>query len=147
MKFFEKQAEVQRETTPNKKETVSGVVVVSTEGKISHNGIKLLVEGVVNLRLSPRSVGLFETLQGALRPMELMSYNIEVASGDRLPKGKTELPFEFELKPKKSMKLYETYHGIYIDVHYNITVEMIRGFPNKNIKKSIEFICKAKGGL
>jgi len=43
------------------------------------------------------------------------------------------------------MKLQETYHGVYIDAQYIITAEMLRGFPNKNIKKSIEFICKSKG--
>ncbi|ETO25717.1 hypothetical protein RFI_11421 [Reticulomyxa filosa] len=126
-------------------DTVSGVVVVSSDSRASHNGIKLSVEGVVNLRLSPRSVGLFEAFYSSLKPMEVMSYNIEVAPSGKLPKGDTELPFEFELKPKKNMKLHETYHGVYIDVQYVITVEMVRGFPNKNIKKSIEFICKSKG--
>jgi len=78
-------------------DVVSGVVVVSSDSRASHNGIKLVVEGVVNLRLSPRSVGLFEAFYSSLKPMEVMNYSIEVCSSGRLPKGETEIPFEFEL--------------------------------------------------
>eukprot|EP00483_Globobulimina_turgida_P003902 UN03910 len=56
----------------------------------------------------------------------------------------TELPFEFDLKPRKNNRIFETYHGVYINVQYIITVEMFRSMLSKNIKKSMEFIVKTK---
>ena len=32
------------------------------------------------------------------------------------PNGKTELPFEVPLKPKGSKPLYETYHGVFVNI-------------------------------
>lgn len=32
------------------------------------------------------------------------------------PNGKTELPFEIPLKPKGSKPLYETYHGVFVNI-------------------------------
>merc|ERR1712218_269028 len=125
-------------------DTVSGVVIVRSDSKISHQGIKLQVEGAVNLQLSARSVGLFEAFYSSIKPMELVNYGITICSPGKIPKGETELPFEFDLKPRKNMKLYETYHGVYINVQYIISVEMFRSMLSKNTKKSMEFIVKTK---
>jgi len=125
-------------------ETVSGVVVVHSPGSASHQGIKLSVEGTVNLQLSARSVGLFEAFYSSIKPMNLLNYEIEIASPGKIPRGETELPFEFKLQPRKNMKLYETYHGVYINCHYIINVEMFRSMLAKNIKRSMEFIVKNK---
>lgn len=125
-------------------DTVSGVVIVRSDSKISHQGISLNVEGAVNLQLSARSVGLFEAFYSSIKPMELINYAITICSAGKIPKGETELPFEFDLKPRKTMKLYETYHGVYINIQYIITVEMMRSMLSKNIKKSMEFIVKNK---
>eukprot|EP01084_Bolivina_argentea_P316300 548234_1 len=124
---------------------VSGVVIVrSNNNKISHNGIKLQVNGIVNLQLSARAVGLFEAFYNSIKPMELINYDFMICSPGKIPKGVTELPFEFYLKPKKNMRVYETYHGVYINVQYIITVEMLRSMLSKNIKKAMEFIVKVK---
>lgn len=32
------------------------------------------------------------------------------------PNGKTEIPFEIPLKPKGNRTLYETYHGVFVNV-------------------------------
>jgi len=125
-------------------DTVSGVVIVRSDSKISHQGIKLQVEGAVNLQLSARSVGLFEAFYSSIKPMELVNYGITICSPGKIPKGETELPFEFDLKPRKNMKCFETYHGVYINAQYIITVEMLRSMLSKNHKKSMEFIVKNK---
>eukprot|EP00485_Elphidium_margaritaceum_P021433 CAMPEP_0202721126 /NCGR_PEP_ID=MMETSP1385-20130828/146286_1 /ASSEMBLY_ACC=CAM_ASM_000861 /TAXON_ID=933848 /ORGANISM="Elphidium margaritaceum" /LENGTH=234 /DNA_ID=CAMNT_0049385199 /DNA_START=135 /DNA_END=836 /DNA_ORIENTATION=- len=79
--------------------------------------------------------------------MELLNYGITVCSAGKIPVGHTEFPFEFELRPRKNMKLFETYHGVYVNVQYVITAQMVRSMLSKNIEKSIEFIVKnAVGG-
>mmetsp|Transcript_73206 Transcript_73206/g.89846 ORF Transcript_73206/g.89846 Transcript_73206/m.89846 type:complete len:303 (-) Transcript_73206:60-968(-) len=125
-------------------DVVTGVVIVRSESRSSHSGIKLKVEGAVNLQLSARSVGLFEAFYSSIKPIELITYSINVSSSGKINKGETEYPFEFELKPKKNQKLFETYHGVYINVQYIITVEMLRSMLSKNINKSMEFIVKSK---
>eukprot|EP01083_Nonionella_stella_P193551 714747_1 len=125
-------------------DTVSGVVIVRSDSKISHQGIKLQAQAAVNLQLSARSVGLFEAFYSSIKPMELVNYGITICSPGKIPKGETELPFEFDLKPRKNMRLFETYHGVYINVQYIISIEMFRSMLSKNIQKSMEFIVKTK---
>ena len=125
-------------------ETVTGVVIVHSASKSSHAGIRLTVDGSVNLQLSARSVGLFEAFYSNIKPMELLNYSIQICSPGKVPKGETELPFEFVLKPKKNTKIYETYHGVYINTQYIIHVELLRSMLSKNVKKSMEFVVKSK---
>ena len=56
--------------------------------------------------------------------------------------GVHELPFEFPLE-QQAEKLFETYHGVFVNVQYVITVEVRRGMLAKNLKRSIEFILEA----
>jgi len=128
-------------------DVATGVVVLTSEAATSHGGIKLVVEGMVNLQLSARSVGVFEAFYSSIKPMQLLSWEIDISSGGKIKKGKTEYPFEFKLVPRKGMKLHETYHGVYINVQYTITVEMARSMLAKNLKKQIEFIVKANPKL
>lgn len=52
---------------------------MSTKGKMSHNGIKLILEGSVSLQLSAKSVGLFEAFYNSVKPIQLVFLPIEVA--------------------------------------------------------------------
>jgi hypothetical protein len=67
---------------------------------------------------------------------------IPITSGaGKLPQGITELPFEFKLQLDKDAKLFETYHGILVNVRYTLSVEVKKsGFLAKPLKKSIEII-------
>jgi len=125
-------------------ETVEGVVEINVTAPTSHSGIKLVVDGTVNLQLSPRSVGVFEAFYSSIKPVQLIGYEFEVAKPGKLRSGKTEFPFQFKLKPKKGCQLHETYHGVYINVQYLINVEIARSMLAKNLKKTIEFIVKCK---
>ncbi len=119
---------------------VSGAVVVTSKGSLSHNGIKLLIEGTVTLQLSARSIGLFEAFYSSLKPIQLVQMEIEVAPGGKLPNGVTELPFEFTLKPINGEDLFDTYHGVYVNVQYIMTAHMTRGMMSKDLSKQREFV-------
>jgi hypothetical protein len=54
--------------------------------------------------------------------------------------GTVEFPFEFKLRPFDGKQLYETYHGVYVNVQYNMTADMGRGMMSKALKKTLEFI-------
>jgi len=119
---------------------VRGAVVVESSGSMSHAGIKLSVEGTAALQLSARSIGLFEAFYSSLKPVQIMACDIEVSAGGKVPNGKTEFPFEFTLKPLKDQALFDTYHGVYVNVQYMITADMARGVLSKNLKKQKEFV-------
>ena len=51
-----------------------------------------------------------------LQPIQLINYNVEMVKPGKFPAGKTELPFEFPLKPKTNKSLYETYHGVFVNI-------------------------------
>lgn len=50
------------------------------------------------------------------QPIQLISNNIEVAKAGKVPAGKTEIPFEFPLNTKGNKVLYETYHGVFVNI-------------------------------
>lgn len=51
-----------------------------------------------------------------LQPIQLISSSIEVAKAGKVPPGKTEIPFEFPLNSKSNKVLYETYHGVFVNI-------------------------------
>ena len=51
-----------------------------------------------------------------MQPIQLLNYTLEVAKPGRLPAGKTEIPFELPVKAKGNKELYETYHGVFVNI-------------------------------
>jgi hypothetical protein len=119
---------------------VSGTIAVTSKGSLSHQGITLSMEGNVQLQLSAKSVGLFEAFYNSIKPVDLLSYNVEVAKPGKLPNGTTELPFEIKLEPFNGQQLFETYHGVFVNVQYVLKCEMKRGMLAKDSQTQLEFI-------
>ncbi len=119
---------------------VKGVVEVTSKGDLSHNGVTLTMEGVVTLQLSAKSVGVFEAFYNSLKPIQLINYSIDLVKPGKFPHGTTEVPFELPLKPKAGKKLYETYHGVFVNIMYSLKAEMKRSLLNKDLQKVSEFI-------
>ena len=51
-----------------------------------------------------------------LQPIPLLSVTLNAAKPGKIPAGKTEIPFEVPLKAKLNKTLYETYHGVFVNV-------------------------------
>lgn len=121
-------------------DTVKGSVSVTTKDAINHNGITLTMEGMVNLQLSAKSVGMFEAFYNSLKPIQLVSYSVEIAKAGKIPSGTTDISFEFPLKPKMGKKIYETYHGVFVNTMYTLKCDMKRSLLNRDLQKVSEFI-------
>lgn len=65
---------------------------------------------------------------------------MEIASPGKMPVGKTEIPFEAPLKPRPNRTLYETYHGVFINVQYFLKCDLKRSFLSKDVNKVAEFM-------
>jgi len=120
-------------------DVVSGAVVVASKGSMSHGGITLKVDGEVTMQISAKSVGIFEAFYQSIKPIQLVEYKIDVKKTGNLPDGVSELPFEFRLMHLPDQTLYESYHGVFVNVQYTIEVEVIRKW-SKNLLKKLEFI-------
>jgi len=125
-------------------ETVSGEVVIESKGSLSHQGIQLVMEGNTTLQLSAKSVGLFEAFYSSLKPIQMLFVPVDVAKPGKLPDGTTEIPFEFKLEPLAGQKLYETYHGVFVNIQYQLRATCVRGFMAKMMEKTVEFIVEVK---
>eukprot|EP01087_Luapelamoeba_hula_P003369 TRINITY_DN13172_c0_g1_i1.p1 TRINITY_DN13172_c0_g1~~TRINITY_DN13172_c0_g1_i1.p1 ORF type:complete len:299 (+),score=28.02 TRINITY_DN13172_c0_g1_i1:26-922(+) len=123
---------------------VAGIVVVSSKSAFTHGGITLTMEGVVTLQLSAKSTGMFEAFYNSLKPVLLVHVQAEVAPSGKLPDGVIEFPFEFKLEALAGQQLVETYHGVFVNVQYNLRCNCVRGMLAKNIEKIIEFIVEVK---
>ncbi|KAL5253921.1 hypothetical protein ACHWQZ_G013623 [Mnemiopsis leidyi] len=121
-------------------EVLKGSLLVETKSDISHTGLFLNLEGVVSMQLSSKSVGIFEAFYNSVKPIPLITVNLEVQKAGKFPAGVTTIPFEFPLKAKSTRPLYDSYHGVFISVQYTLHAELRRGILNKPLLKSLEFI-------
>jgi hypothetical protein len=119
---------------------VEGFVVVNTKGKLSHNGIKLVMEGNVSLQLSAKSVGLFEAFYNSVKPIQLLFYSIDLVKPGKFESGETEIPFEFKLEPLTGQTLYETFQGVFVNIRYLIRADMPRPLLAKSLQQEVQFI-------
>jgi hypothetical protein len=61
----------------------------------------------------------------------------------KVGRGVTEFPFEFPLQAVQD-RLYDTYHGVYINVQYSVNIEIQRGLlQGSALQMSSEFIVQA----
>ncbi|XP_065837242.1 vacuolar protein sorting-associated protein 26C-like [Oscarella lobularis] len=125
-------------------ELIRGVVAVTTKNELPHQGIALSLEGSVSLQLSAKSVGLFEAFYNSLKPIQLLEYSMDLAKAGKIPSGKTEIPFEFPLKAKQGKPLYETYHGVFVNIQYTIRCDMKRSLLSRDLNKQQEFLVEYK---
>ena len=58
--------------------------------------------------------------------------------------GDTEIPFEFKLESSTGQPLYETYHGVFVNIQYLLKADMPRPLLAKNLQKTLEFIVEVK---
>lgn len=125
-------------------EKITGVIFIQSTSDIKHDGITLAMEGTVNLQLSAKNVGIFEAFYNSVKPIQLVSCVLEVSTAGKIPAGKTEIPFEFPLVPKGNRTLYETYHGVFVNIQYLLRCEIKRNFLAKDLIKVAEFIVEYK---
>ncbi|XP_008273098.2 vacuolar protein sorting-associated protein 26C isoform X1 [Oryctolagus cuniculus] len=121
-------------------EMLSGVVVVTSKDAVQHQGVTLTMEGAVNLQLSAKSVGVFEAFYNSVKPIQILTSTIEMVKPGKFPSGKTEIPFEFPLHVKGGKVLYETYHGVFVNIQYTLRCDMRRSLLAKDLTKTCEFI-------
>lgn len=51
-----------------------------------------------------------------LQPIQILNSTIDMVKPGKFPSGKTEIPFEFPLHVKGNKVLYETYHGVFVNI-------------------------------
>ena len=74
----------------------------------------------------------------------MVQYTLDVAPSGKIPSGRTEIPFELPLKPRGRKPLYETYHGVFVNVQYFVRCDIKRSFLAKDVNKALEFIVEDK---
>ncbi|KAF7401167.1 Down syndrome critical region protein 3 [Vespula maculifrons] len=127
-------------------EVVTGLILLQTNSDLKHDGIFLTMEGSVNLQLSSKNVGIFEAFYNSVKPIQLVQYTLDVAPAGKIPSSRIpfEIPFELPLKPRGKKPLYETYHGVFVNIQYLIRCDIKRNFLAKDVSKSLEFIVEDK---
>lgn len=69
-----------------------------------------------------------------------MLVTCEVSGPGRLPAGCTQVPFELPLKPRSNRSLYETYHGVFVNISYSLRCDVKRSFLSKDLQKTQQFL-------
>ncbi|CAF4061208.1 unnamed protein product [Rotaria sp. Silwood2] len=106
--------------TYSENDIIQGTVIISTSTSFKHTGITLTVDGSVQLHLSGKSVGVFEAFYQSTKPVTLIDQTIELVKPGQIPSLKTEIPFQVQLKGRPNKPLYETYHGVFVNIQVKI---------------------------
>ncbi|CAF3340156.1 unnamed protein product [Rotaria socialis] len=125
--------------TYSENDIIQGAVIISTPSAFKHNGITITVDGSVQLHLSGKSVGVFEAFYNSTKPVALITQVIELSKPGHISNSKTEIPFQVQLKGRPNKPLYETYHGVFVNIQYFLRVDVKRTFLSKDMSKQIEF--------
>lgn len=125
---------------------LSGCVQFQCSSDVKHDGIYLTLEGVVNLQLGTgKSIVLMDAFYNSLKPIVLLNSTLELSSSGRLSAGISEFHFEYPLQCKKEPRvLYETYHGVYININYQLRCDVKRNFLAKSLQKVQQFCLQYK---
>ncbi|OAE35820.1 hypothetical protein AXG93_4225s1240 [Marchantia polymorpha subsp. ruderalis] len=117
-------------------------------------GSSLPSSGLV--QLSARSVGVFEALYNTVKPIQLMSKTLDISPAGKILPGVLELPFHLSIDVPNGIvivpngapieTLFETYHGAYVNIQYLLTVDVIRGYLQKSLSATTEFIIESRPG-
>ncbi|KAK2089618.1 Vacuolar protein sorting-associated protein 26C [Saguinus oedipus] len=88
---------------------------------------------------APKGTGWARRAVGS-HPIQIINSTIEMVKPGKFPSGKTEIPFEFPLHVKGNKVLYETYHGVFVNIQYTLRCDMRRSLLAKDLTKTCEFI-------
>ncbi|KAM1238771.1 hypothetical protein TB2_039417 [Malus domestica] len=128
-------------------ELIEGKIVVKSSSSISHYGIRLAVNGSVNMQVRGGSAGVIESLVGVAKPISIVRNKIiEVRPSGKIASGTSEIPFSINIKQpgeKNLEKFYETFHGGNINIQYLLTVDISRGYLHKSLSTTMEFIVES----
>jgi len=81
-----------------------------------------------------------------IQPIQLLGYQIELIKPGRVPAGRSEWSFEFPLRARNTKTLFETYHGVFINIQYNLKCEIKKSFlVGTTLSKTTEFIVEYGG--
>lgn len=128
----------QLDRTYRMNEKIDGVVVVNAAKGWSHQGITMVIEGLIFLSHTYR--GLIGLRDSGYRPITFSKLEIQVVPPGKVPDGVTEFPFEFSLTPLPGQQLYESYHGVCISIVYNALIVCERGMMKRTLQRDVEFI-------
>ncbi|KAI4326282.1 hypothetical protein MLD38_031611 [Melastoma candidum] len=125
---------------------IEGKIVVRSASSVSHYGVRLSINGSVNMQVRGGSAGIIESLVGAVKPITIVNRIIEVRSPGRIPRGTTEMPFSIGLRQPGEdnyERFYETFHGANINIQYLLTADITRGYLQKSLSGMMEFIVES----
>lgn len=124
-------------------EPLEGKIIVKSASSISHYGVRLSVNGSVNLQVRGGSAGVIESLVGVLKPIPIVKKSLEIKQPGKIASGTSEIPFSIVLREsgeENLEKFYETFHGSNISIQYLLTVDILRGYLHKSLSATVEFI-------
>ncbi|EOY21310.1 Vacuolar protein sorting-associated protein 26 isoform 1 [Theobroma cacao] len=127
-------------------EPLQGKIVVKSASSISHYGIRMALNGSVNLQVRGGSAGVIESFYGVVKPITILSKSLDIKPSGKIVSGTTEIPFSIILRNSKEDNLerfYETFHGTNISIQYLATVDIMRGYLHKPLSAIVEFIVES----
>ena len=126
-------------------EVIKGLVQIHCPTDTKHDGIVLTIDGTVNLQLGNKNVGLFDTFSNSIKPIQLLNTTLHLEPAGKLSQGFTDIPFEFPLTCTKEPKvLFETYHGVFVNINYVLKCDVKRSFLAKSVQKVQQFVIQYK---
>jgi len=125
-------------------DTIKGSVILNSKSSIAHQGVFLTLEGNVILSVSSKNVGRIEAMYNNTKPIPIILTSIDLVKAGKFAEGITEIPFQVKLESVN--QLYETYHGVNIQIQYQIKSLVKRTMLNKDLQAQFEVLVEYSKG-
>lgn len=115
-------------------DTISGSLDVTAKSDFNHEGVAVNLEGNVSLIKG----------NGDKETVPIVGCTVLIVKPGKIPKGKLLIPFSFPLE-KETSELLDTYHGVAVNVEYNIHGEIRKGglIPQTVVTPRLEIYVEA----
>jgi len=126
----------------HKGDIIKGTILIDSKSVLSHQGVTLTLEGNAILSLSSKNVGRIEAMYSNSKPVPIIFLTDDLLKTGKFQEGITELPFKLTLE--SSNELYETYHGVNIQIQYVLKCLVKRPLLNKDLTTTCEILIEKK---
>ena len=114
--------------------TAYAVLTISSKDAFSYPAININVVGQVDLKLESAP-------KDNIPPRTIMDEVVELRPAGKFAKQTVEeIPFSFPLAGSDGKILLETYHGVYVNIMYVVSIVLERGKLKRKLDKEVEFI-------
>ena len=121
-------------------EDLNGLVIIDCSSDLNHNGLTLTFEGNIKFQINSKTDWQFESFSNTFKNIQILYNSCVLVKAGKFPAGVVEIPFAFPIEPIGGRTLYESYHGVFVNIQYMLRCDMKRPLLSKDLQRVSECV-------